>query len=82
MKNIKTEEPLKNYKVKTVGLSDRSPLEGDEVKTVDLSGMSTLEGDKEQVKSELKETVAEKVKLNYQKNRNKIKNVNSKQTTN
>ena len=66
MKNIKTEEPLKNYKVKTVDLSD----------------MSTLEGDKEQVKSELKETVAEKVKLNYQKNRNKIKNVNSKQTTN
>ena len=47
--------------------------------------MSPLEGDKEQVKSESKESIAEGVKLNHRKrkkNRNRIKNINTKQTIN
>ena len=58
-------------------------LERDDVKNEDLSDMPPLEVDEEQVKSEPEETIAERVKLNLQKNlknMNRIKNLDSKQT--
>ena len=41
-----------------------APLESDGVEIVDLSDMPPLEDDEEEVKSGLKETIAERAKLN------------------
>ena len=59
-----------------------APLESDGVEIVDLSDMPPLEDDEEEVKSGLKETIAERAKLNpRKKNRNRNQNFDTKQTS-